>query len=48
MVEEAIAEFQAALKIDPGNAMARFNLGNVYYKKGLVKEAIAEYQKPQR
>ena len=42
---EAIAEYQAALRIDPGHADAHNNLGNALSGiPGRLPEAIAEYQ----
>jgi protein O-mannosyl-transferase len=42
---DAIAEFQAALRIEPGNAAAHFSLGSaVSQLPGRLPDAIAEYQ----
>jgi tetratricopeptide (TPR) repeat protein len=43
-VDEAIAQYQTALQIEPYNAAAHNNLGNALLKKGRVDEAIAHYQ----
>ena len=44
-LDEAIAHYQKALKINPDNVDARNNLGNALRQKGRVDEAIAHYQK---
>lgn len=44
-LEEAIYEFNAALKIRPRSYKAHYNLGFAYEKKGLLKEAIQQYEK---
>ena len=43
--DEAITHYQKALQINPDNAEAHYNLGNVLLKKGSVDEAITHYQK---
>jgi Flp pilus assembly protein TadD len=42
-IDEAISEFQAALKLKPSYAEAHTNLGVVYAKQGRTNEAINEY-----
>jgi tetratricopeptide (TPR) repeat protein len=44
-VNEAIAQFQKALQIEPDFAEARNNLGNALLRKGSLDEAIAHYQR---
>jgi tetratricopeptide (TPR) repeat protein len=44
-LEEAMANFQQALQIDPTFADAHSNLGNLLLQKGKVDEAIAHLQK---
>ena len=44
-LDEAIAEYQKALKIEPDDADAHNNLGVVLRSRGRVDEAIAEYRK---
>jgi tetratricopeptide (TPR) repeat protein len=44
-VDEAIAQYQMALQINPDYAEAHNNLGNALLRKGNVDEAIAQYQK---
>jgi tetratricopeptide (TPR) repeat protein len=44
-VEEAIEQYQAALKINPDNAQAHNNLGNAFLRQRQVSDAAAEYQK---
>jgi Tfp pilus assembly protein PilF len=43
-INDAIAQFQIAIRINPFDADVRYNLGVAYYKKGLVDKAIREYQ----
>jgi protein O-mannosyl-transferase len=43
-LDEAIAEFQTALRIKPLFAEAHYNLGDAFLKEGRVDEAITEYQ----
>jgi len=43
-VDDAIKEYEGALKIDPNHALAHYNLGNLYHAQGKLKEAIREYQ----
>jgi cytochrome c-type biogenesis protein CcmH/NrfG len=42
--ETAIREFNAALKLDPGNVYARGNLGVIAYMQGRYAEAADDYQ----
>jgi tetratricopeptide (TPR) repeat protein len=44
-VDEAIAEYQKAIQLDPKYAVPHLSLGNALRDKGRVDEAIAEYQK---
>ena len=44
-VDEAIAECQKALEINPSFVEAHFNLGTALFQKGQMDEAMAEYQK---
>ena len=44
-VDEAMAEFQSALKINPRNAEALANIGRVFSRIGRMDEAIVQYQK---
>jgi tetratricopeptide (TPR) repeat protein len=41
---DAIAEYRAALRIDPDSATVHFNLGNVFQTMGRLEDALAEYQ----
>ena len=43
-VDEAIAQYQTALKIKPDYPNAHYNLGNALLKKRRVDEAIGQYQ----
>ena len=42
--DEAIAEFQAAIQLDPDEAKAHYNLGLAYQKQEKLDEAAAAYQ----
>jgi protein O-mannosyl-transferase len=46
--DEAILEFQTAVKLDSSNAEAHYNLGSVLYEKGQVDQAIALFQEALR
>ena len=41
-MEEAIAEYREAIRIDPDYSCAHHNLGNALLKQGKLEEAIAE------
>jgi protein O-mannosyl-transferase len=43
-IDDAIAENQAALQIDPGFLEAHYNLGNSYMAKGYREPAMIEYE----
>jgi superkiller protein 3 len=43
-VDDAIAEFQRAVKLDPENVSARLNLAYVLDRQGRVDDAIAQYK----
>jgi tetratricopeptide (TPR) repeat protein len=44
-VDDAIREYEAALKITPESPVARNNLGSAFLKQGKVAEAIQEFQR---
>ena len=44
-VDDAIREYEAALKITPESPLARNNLGSAFLKQGKVAEAIHEFQR---
>ena len=44
-MEEAIAEYQKAVRINPNFAEGRNNLGDALYKNGQLDESMAEYEK---
>ena len=44
-VDEAVAEFQKALALDPKYTAAQLNLGYAYDRQGRPEEAMAQYQK---
>jgi tetratricopeptide (TPR) repeat protein len=46
--QEALASFKEALRLDPDNADAHANLGNVLLMQGQIKEAIAQYEEALR
>jgi TolB-like protein/Tfp pilus assembly protein PilF len=43
--DEAIEQLRKTLEMDPGFYYARWNLGQALEMKGLIKEAMAEYEK---
>jgi Tfp pilus assembly protein PilF len=44
-LEEAIIEFEEAIRLDPDHADAHLKLGTAYHKQGKLEEAIAAYKK---
>lgn len=42
--EQAISEYQEALKLEPAMVKAYTNLGNLYARKGLIDQAIETYK----
>ena len=44
-VDDAIREYQAALKVTPESPLARNNLGSAFLKQGKVAEAIQEFRR---
>jgi len=44
-LDKALFHYEAALKIKPGYAMALYNLGTIYEKKGQIDKAINYYLK---
>jgi superkiller protein 3 len=44
-LDDALGEYQQALKFQPDNAKAHYNLGNVLADRGQTSAAIDEYQK---
>lgn len=44
-VDEAILEFQKAIKLNPDYVTARLNLAHLYDLRGRIEEAMAEYRK---
>jgi spermidine synthase len=47
-LQEALASFQEALRLDPANTDAHANLGNVFLAQGKIGEAIAQYEEALR
>ena len=45
---EAVAEYQAALRIKPDNVEAHYNMGNALASQGRIAEAMAEYRETLR
>jgi tetratricopeptide (TPR) repeat protein len=43
-VADAVAEYRAAIKIDPNYKEPHYNLGNALLEQGKVDEAIVEYR----
>ncbi len=43
-LDQASAEFQAAIQLDPENANAHYDLGVVHYKQDEIEEAMAAFQ----
>jgi tetratricopeptide (TPR) repeat protein len=43
--DEAIKCFKKAIAINPNNAPIHYNLGIIYYDRGMLDEAITEYKK---
>ncbi|MBV8278300.1 MAG: tetratricopeptide repeat protein [Verrucomicrobia bacterium] len=44
-MDEAVAQYQRALEINPNDAEAHYNLGLVLFRNGQLDKAIAQYQK---
>ena len=44
-VDDAIREYQAALKVTPESPLARNNLGSAFFEQGRVAEAIQEFRR---
>lgn len=44
MLDAAIEEYKAALRIDAVSTKAHYNLGNVYATKGMYENAVKEYE----
>lgn len=42
-LDEAIAELQRAVAVDPGYAAAAFNLAYAYERRGRIEDALAQY-----
>ena len=47
-LDEAIAQYQAALRIKPDYPEAHDNLGNAYFKKGRTADAVSEFEEALR
>ncbi len=43
-IDEAIEQYQIALKLKPDNADANNNLGSAFYSKGWINKAMEQYQ----
>lgn len=44
-VNEAVIEFQSALRLDPNSVEGHFQLGNAYFQQGKLEEAAKEFQR---
>ncbi|RJP16724.1 MAG: tetratricopeptide repeat protein [Candidatus Abyssobacteria bacterium SURF_5] len=42
-LEAALAHYREAVRLEPGNAVAQYNLGNVYFRLGAFESAIQCY-----
>ena len=47
-MDEAISQYQEAIRLRPGNASAHNNLGNALARKGQMDEAIRQFQEALR
>jgi Flp pilus assembly protein TadD len=47
-LDEAIRQFQEAIRLKPGYAEAHNNLGTAFYQQGRAGEAIREFQEALR
>ena len=44
LYDQAIADYTQAIRLNPNYALAYYNRGNVYYRKGDYDRAIADYE----
>jgi tetratricopeptide (TPR) repeat protein len=44
-LDDAVAQYEKALEINPNYVAAHYNLGNALFRKGQLDEAIAQFQK---
>src|SRR5271165_7066186 len=44
-LDDALAQYEKAVEIDPNNAAAHINLGNAFFQKQQLDEAVAQFQK---
>lgn len=47
-LDEAIAEYGALIKMEPGDPCSHFSLCDAYHKKGMVDEALSEIDESMR
>ena len=47
-IQEAIAQYEQALRINPDYAQAHYDLGNAFLREGKIEEAIAQYEQALR
>jgi predicted Zn-dependent protease len=43
-LDEAVAQFQKAVEINPNSFAIHYNLGNALFQKGQLDEAITQFQ----
>ena len=44
-INDALLTFKAIIKINPNDALAHHNLGDIWHKKGDLKKALSHYEK---
>ena len=44
LLDRALREFQAAVRLDPGNSTFRYWLGRCYYRRRMYEKAVAEFK----
>ena len=47
-LDKAVEQYELALKINPGYALAHRNLGNAFYREGQFANAITQFQEALR
>ena len=44
-LDDAAAQYQIAISIEPGYSRAHYNLGNVFFRQGNLEQAVAQYER---